>query len=373
MVLARGSHPGSATGAINAAVEPRPQHRNLLQVGAIVAQILLVFAIWQALRNAAELGVAFLYAFPVGFAAWWYAEAAGVVTAIACLLLFLVSAAAQGFHNLTVLTLTRALTFAATVLVVGHLRRLTRRSFAVTSELQAMRAALTPPQLPEIPGLDAAATLLPAEHDVAGDFYVLTNGAAGWCIAIIGDVVGHGLQAAQLATFARVSLVSIAAGSEDPAEILRLANQTIHARTAASGEFVTVACVAYHREEPLLRWACAGHPPPIALPAAVELDPGRFAQPLGLGAELEISSHQLPFTPTDALLLYTDGLYEARDDTGERFGLDRVRDAVSRAASLRSADVVAALRAAVLDFTGRALRDDVCILALRPSRPPAAG
>jgi serine phosphatase RsbU (regulator of sigma subunit) len=86
-----------------------------------------------------------------------------------------------------------------------------------------------------------AAALLPAEHAVAGDFYLLTNGPGGWSVVLVGDVVGHGIEAAQRATFVRVSLVSICAGSADPAEILRLANRAVYEQTNADGRFVTCA------------------------------------------------------------------------------------------------------------------------------------
>ena len=131
-------------------------------------------------------------------------------------------------------------------------------------------------------------------------------------IAIVGDVVGHGLRAAQMATFTRISLISIISGTYDPAEILKLANRAVHARTQGTGEFVTAACVAYHPSQPSVRWASAGHPLPIALPHGAVLVPTQYAAPLGFDAELKIASQYAPLAPADAILLYSDGLYEAR-------------------------------------------------------------
>lgn len=91
-----------------------------------------------------------------------------------------------------------------------------------------------------------------------------------------------------------------------------LANRAVHARTQGTGEFVTAVCVAYHPSEASVRWASAGHPLPIALPAGTELEPTRYAAPLGLDPELKIATQHAPLTQADAILLYSDGLCEAR-------------------------------------------------------------
>jgi serine phosphatase RsbU (regulator of sigma subunit) len=100
------------------------------------------------------------------------------------------------------------------------------------------------------------------------------------------------------------------------------------------------------------------------MPSPAELEPARYAQPLGLGPELEISVNEAPFTATAAIVLYTDGLYEARDRDGE-LGIPRVLSALAAATSRTAAEIVATLRTTVTEFSQRALRDDVCIVVLR--------
>ena len=86
---------------------------------------------------------------------------------------------------------------------------------------------------------------------------------------VVGDVVGHGLQAARRAAFVRTTFAATAPFSDDPCRLLSWANTALIERAGTSTDFVTAACVTYLPGEQLLRWAYAGHPP------AVSLDDGR--------------------------------------------------------------------------------------------------
>ena len=332
----------------------------------------MVLALWALFSRGSQLGIGFLYVLPVGCCGWWYGTKAGIEMAVGCLAIYLTSAAIAGVSMLALSTAVRGVVFLGAGLAAGQARQISLRGQDAASELDAMRQALTPDQLPEIPGLDVAAALLPAEHQVAGDFYLLTDGPGGWSIAIVGDVVGHGPRAAQMATFTRISLISIISGTHDPAQILKLANRAVHTRTQGTGEFVTVVCVAYHPSQASVRWASAGHPLPIALPGATELEPTHYAAPLGFDSELKISSQEVSLAHADAILLYSDGLYEARGRR-ELFGLDRVMAAVSAPIVPPAAEIIANLRAAVLQFADRSLTDDICVVAMRRNPNPTPG
>jgi serine phosphatase RsbU (regulator of sigma subunit) len=336
---------------------------------AVVGQVAVVLALWELLSRSSQVGIGFLYVLPVGCCGWWYGRTVGIEMAAGCLVIYVVSAAAADVSMLALSAAVRGVVFLGAGLAAGQAREITLRGQGAASELEAVRQALTPEKLPEIPGLDVAAALLPAEHEVAGDFYLLTNGPEGWSIAIVGDVVGHGLRAAQMATFTRISLISIISGTHDPAEILKLANRAVRARTQGTGEFVTVVCVAYHPSQPSVRWASAGHPLPIALPGGAQLEPTHYAAPLGFDVELKITSQHATLAPANAILLYSDGLYEARGH-GQLFGLDRVIAAVSAPTVPAAAEVVARLRAVVLQFADRSLTDDICIVVLRRNPNP---
>jgi Stage II sporulation protein E (SpoIIE) len=346
--------------------------RDLVRVLALAVQIAVVLALWELFSHGPQVGIAFLYVLPVGCCGWWYGTRTGVEMAAVCLVIYLISAAAADVPMLALSGAVRGVVFLGAGLAAGRAREMTVRGEDAASELDAMRQALTPDKLPEIPGLDVAGVLLPAEHAVAGDFYLLTNGPGGWSIAIVGDVVGHGPRAAQMATFTRISLISIISGTHDPAEILKLANRAVHARTQGTGEFVTVVCVAYHPSQASVRWASAGHPLPITIPGGTELEPTHYAAPLGFDHELKITSQHAPLAQADAILLYSDGLYEARGH-GQRFGLARVIAAISAPTVPPAAEIIANLRAEVLQFADGPLTDDICVVVMRRNPNPMPG
>ncbi len=125
-------------------------------------------------------------------------------------------------------------------------------------DLRAIRDALTPPDLPQRPGLELAAAFLPASAErVSGDFYLVAEGPQDCTVLVVGDVVGHGLRAGRRAAFVRTSFVATARSCR----LLSWANTALIERAGTSGDFVTAACVTYLPNEQLLRWAYAGHPP----------------------------------------------------------------------------------------------------------------
>jgi serine phosphatase RsbU (regulator of sigma subunit) len=130
-------------------------------------------------------------------------------------------------------------------------------------DLRAIRDALTPSELPERPGVQLAAAFVPAAERVSGDFYLVAEGPQDSTVLVVGDVVGHGLHAAQRAAFVRTAFASTAPFSDDPRKLLRWANAALVDRAGTSADFVTAACMTYLPGRQLLRWAYAGHPPAL--------------------------------------------------------------------------------------------------------------
>ena len=232
-------------------------------------------------------------------------------------------------------------------------------------DLRAIRDALTPPELPRRPGLELAAAYLPgATERVSGDFYLVAEGPQDSTVLVVGDVVGHGLQAARRASFIRTTFAATAPFSDDPSRLLSWANTALIERAGTSAEFVTAACVTYLASAQLLRWAYAGHPPALWLDDGQELTARKQGTPLGLGANLGCVEGSRPSTGGVGVLLYTDGLTEARHD-GELFGLDSVRAALGGLHRPSPTEAIAVLRARVADFACGTLTDDLCLLAAR--------
>jgi serine phosphatase RsbU (regulator of sigma subunit) len=234
-------------------------------------------------------------------------------------------------------------------------------------DLRAIRDALTPPELPQRPGLELAAAFLPAAAErVSGDFYLVAEGPQDSTVLVVGDVVGHGLQAGRRAAFVRTAFAATAPFSDDPCRLLSWANTALIERAGTSSEFVTAACMTYLPEERLLRWAYAGHLPALWLDDGRELIAPKQGTPLGVRADLGCVEGSQRSTRGAGVLLYTDGLTEARHG-GKLFGLDAVSAALSDLHRPSPKEAVAVLRARAAEFAYGALTDDICLLAARIS------
>jgi serine phosphatase RsbU (regulator of sigma subunit) len=213
--------------------------------------------------------------------------------------------------------------------------------------------------------LELAAAFLPARAElVSGDFYLVAEGPQDSTVLVVGDVVGHGLRAARRASFIRTTFAATAPFSDDPGRLLSWANTALIERAGTSAEFVTAACVTFLPSARLLRWAYAGHPPALWLDDGQELKPLSQGTPLGLGADLGCAEGSRRPPDGAGVLLYTDGLTEARHD-GEMFGLNGVSAALGSLHEPSPIEAVAALRARVADFAYGTLTDDLCLLAAR--------
>jgi serine phosphatase RsbU (regulator of sigma subunit) len=231
------------------------------------------------------------------------------------------------------------------------------------NDLRAVRAALTPPELGSRPGVDLAASFLPATDGVSGDFYLLAEGPHEATVLVVGDVVGKGLGAARRAAFIRTVFATTAPFSDDPALLLSWANTAFIERAEGDRDFVTVGCVTFSPKDRSLRWGYAGHPPVLWLDTGEELSGGR-APPLGLSEELSCTPGAHDLTPGTGVLLYTDGVIEARHN-GEQFGETRLAQSVRALEGKSPSEVVAAVTTEVQQFAAAGLNDDLCVVAAR--------
>jgi serine phosphatase RsbU (regulator of sigma subunit) len=231
-------------------------------------------------------------------------------------------------------------------------------------DLRAIRDALTPFELPLRPGLDVAAAFVPAAERVSGDFYLVAEGPQDSTLLLVGDVVGHGLHAAQRAAFVRTAFASTAPFSDDPRKLLGWANAALVERAGTGHEYVTAACVTYLPDNQILRWAYAGHPPALWLHNGRQLAAPKQGLPLGVVDEPTYPEGSLRSDGPAGVLLYTDGLTEA-SRKGEFFGLDRVNAALAELTDPTPSQAVDLLSTRVSEFADGPLTDDLCLLAAR--------
>jgi len=340
------------------------------RIAWILTAALAVFVAWLATDFGGNAGLAFLYAVPVGLAAWWDGWRAAAPTVAACLLLYAIGASLQPVPDFGAAFAVRLVVLGGVALFVSLLHERLVILEHSAEELEAIRAALAPSTLPELPGVDAAAAFVPSELGVSGDFYLLTNGPDGSTVAIVGDVVGHGPEAAQLATFVRARFAAFAANTSDPAELLTLANGALVDRPGRRRELVSAACLRYLGEVGQLSWAVAGHPPPLRLPGLGELQAPGTTFLLGAKANLVLRNADVSLDAGDGVLIYTDGATDVRQ-AGSLLGLEGLTRLLAPLTSLPARAVVQQAEEAILDWADGPIRDDLCLLVLKPQRLPA--
>jgi phosphoserine phosphatase RsbU/P len=237
-----------------------------------------------------------------------------------------------------------------------------------------IQAALIPRRFPEVPGWSFAAAY-EAATEVGGDLYdaFLLRGRTDRFALLVADVTGKGIPAALLMADVRALLHAAADNAEGPADALGRVNRIL-VRERATSLFVTAALLVVDPASGMVRYASAGHEPPIA----VRLDGGQLVEldakgPL-LGAfdaaVFEERTDRLE--PGDALVLYTDGITESRDAAREFFGEARLTIALAAAPGEGAAAIADRVMEAVRGFRGGAPPfDDLTLLVATRDRGEA--
>jgi len=217
----------------------------------------------------------------------------------------------------------------------------------------------------DLPDVVVAGVSTPAA-DVGGDYFDAVATGPGRRTVVIADVMGHGLHAALLVAMVKSCFQTQVQADADVAAIMRALNQSLW-HSVHSHLLMTAGVVTIDADAGAMTYSNAGHPP------LLHVSDGRVDQldatdPL-LGMEIfrDASFHAetRPWRRGDRLVLYTDGLSEARTPTGEEFGRGRVAQVLLDAASLPAAAIRARLLDAVDRFTaGRTQDDDMTIVVV---------
>ena len=240
-----------------------------------------------------------------------------------------------------------------------------------------LQQRLLPSSLPDVPGAQLAAVYTPGGRtvEVGGDFFDAFETADGWTL-VIGDVCGKGVEAAGFTSECRhtIRVAALSASAPSPAELLRVLNQTNAAREM---EFASVACATIRRSDSgfELTAASAGHPPLIVRRRGGLVETVNPGGPLiGIFEDPEFDEQTTTLGEGDLLLMYTDGVTEARAG-GNLLGERRLGEAITELTE--DPDPRAALTAVqrlVADFQEDHLtRDDIAMLALSVTASDANG
>jgi PAS domain S-box-containing protein len=247
---------------------------------------------------------------------------------------------------------------ASAMLRTSHLLE-AQRHIATTLQKNLMH------RLPAVDGLELAEQLMMANEAelIGGDFcdaFLLPDGQVA---VVIGDVAGKGIRAAGLTETVRSTMRAFAAIDATPAFILRKTNELLLHHDLADSHVTAFLAVIDPRSGHLSA-ASAGHPPPVHLsPFSCQLLDVTFGLPLNAFEAADYLPSHLTLTPDDCLVLYTDGVIEARHD-GELFGEARLVELVGGMRGRSAAAVAEAVTGAIRAF-GDKLRDDVQVLVVR--------
>jgi len=198
-------------------------------------------------------------------------------------------------------------------LAIAH-ARLYEREHGIAETLQR---SLLPGSLPSVPGVSVAARYLPAraEGQVGGDWYDVVPLDDGGLALTIGDVSGHGVEAASLMGRLRDALRAAALEGEDIAPATERVDRMMQSQRPGDDSIATALFAVLGADGADLHFASAGHPPPLVVRPDGSADylEGGLSTPLGVAANGRRAAADARLEPGSLLLLYTDGLVERRD------------------------------------------------------------
>ena len=233
---------------------------------------------------------------------------------------------------------------------------------------ETMQRSLLPSALPQVPGVEVGHVYQSsARVDVGGDLYDFAVREDGRLAVVIGDVLGKGISAAADMAMAKYTFRVLARTDADPAAFLRSANE-VACGELEQGKFVTLLYALVDAEAREVAVASAGHPPARILHPDARVTPvGGTGLPLGIEVDQAYAGERARLEPGSVVVLYTDGVVEARQDT-ELYGEERLDRLLAAARNLSAQQLAEEILADCRAFAGGELDDDCAIVCLQLAR-----
>jgi serine phosphatase RsbU (regulator of sigma subunit) len=254
--------------------------------------------------------------------------------------------------------------------LVGFLNQAARALQTVNVRRQELvlagrvQASLLPHSPPEIPGWQVSATWKPA-RETSGDFYDFIPLPSGKLAIVIADVVDKGMGPALLMTLTRTLIRSFAqAYPEQPDQLLRVTNQRI-IEDINMGIFVTLFYGVLDPSTGKLTYSNAGQPPPILLAGDHVHKLIKTGMALGVSEEEDWKAETIELAPSDLLLLYTDGVLDARSSTGDLFGESHLVRILQENRGKPASEIQTELMSRIFNFAGSEPQvDDITLIVM---------
>jgi serine phosphatase RsbU (regulator of sigma subunit) len=226
-----------------------------------------------------------------------------------------------------------------------------------------IQRALMPSALPSTQRFEVVGAWQPA-GTLGGDCYDAFTFSPEVIGLSIADVAGKGLPAALLMSSLQAALRAFASEASPPETVCASVNRLLCGQMIA-GRFVTMVYLRLDAARAKLVYANAGHNPPLLARVDGHVETLQSSGTvLGVFAEAEYASGEVALRSGDRLLLYTDGITEARDKAGEEFGEARLQAALVRNRHLAASDLHQAVMSEVTRFAGAGFEDDATLLAV---------
>ncbi|MBT1076955.1 SpoIIE family protein phosphatase [Geobacter grbiciae] len=238
-----------------------------------------------------------------------------------------------------------------------------------------IQGALLPSAPPVVTGVRCAGRWVPAAH-VGGDYYDFFPRDDGSFDTVIADVSGHSVGAALIMTEARSVIRTQARSGGSPAAIVRSLNENLYEDLTRAELFTTMFYASYRPTSGILTYASAGHNPPLLYRRAegrcLELDADGLI--LGVKPQVTFEEREVRLAPGDILLLYTDGITESDNGSGELFGIGRLSALLASLHGEEPEAVIEAVLSELAAFTGgRPPADDICTVAVKITPSSGSG
>ena len=233
---------------------------------------------------------------------------------------------------------------------------------------RTLQQTLMPPTVPAVPGIDLAVAYHAAGDggEVGGDFYDVFETADGDWFITVGDVCGKGVEAAVVASLARHTIRAAAVRLQPPSHVLSVLNEVLLGHDPprfCTAVLIRLGCAEGAIHEATI--ATGGHPLPLVRPAGtaeptVAGEPGSL---IGAFAEATFADVVVPLSGGDELLVYTDGVTEARRGSAW-FGEERLWESVRRHGRHGAEALAKGVLGDVVDFQHGDPRDDIALVAI---------
>jgi PAS domain S-box-containing protein len=254
---------------------------------------------------------------------------------------------------------------------------LQKRSLSLASEVQR---SFLPEEAPDIEGLDVAGRTLSCD-EIGGDYFDFVwdrKCPQDSFSMVVGDVTGHGVEAALLMTTARAFLRMRASQCGNGSQIVTEMNRHLARDVSNSGRFMTLSFIRFDPESRSLRWVRAGHPPALVYDPAVD----RFRELRGHGLPLGVDDQYQYKELVEAhigvgqiIAIGTDGIWEASDHQKNSYGVERFREVIRKHAALSAKAILEAVFSDIKTFTlGARQEDDITLVVAKvgESQKPGA-